>query len=256
MTQKNSTDTISSDTKLAIYDTVDAAVSRKLNIYGIAVGVIGAIFAIVVALGAWTLSEKSETLDEKIKSIETTLNEIETGVEDIKEDFEGKSERIKALEPKITQAEKIVDELIRANGSLADETAVANAIKLLESIQKNIDASNIIGQIKDEYGAPLKISLGSIEVVDVDINYGRNQIHLKINTESAEMDTTPMYLASIRGGSNHGCIFGLSNIYNPRPDSFEVYINNETVSCRASKLSLKEQAIRGNWTIDWMAIGK
>jgi hypothetical protein len=79
--------------------------------------------------------------------------------------------------------------------------------------------------------------------------YGSEGIFVDVNTSSAEFTTTPIYITSLGGISNHWRTTGATSIYIPTPTGFRVYVR-----WAGGGLLTPAVANQYGWHINWIAV--
>lgn len=78
---------------------------------------------------------------------------------------------------------------------------------------------------------------------------GGQGVFVDVNTSSARFTTTPIYITSIGGNTNHWSTTGATSIYLPTPTGFRVYVRYAT----GGSLTPAE-ANQYGWHINWIAV--
>jgi hypothetical protein len=79
--------------------------------------------------------------------------------------------------------------------------------------------------------------------------YSANGIYLDVNTASGKFLSTPVYITSIGGSSNHWATTGATSVYIPTATGFRVYIKWSD----GSPLT-PAQANGNGWYINWIGM--
>jgi hypothetical protein len=79
-------------------------------------------------------------------------------------------------------------------------------------------------------------------------DYGKG-IMMEINTEDHAFQTTPIYLTSLRGDTDHWLLVGTSSIYEPTPQGFKIYLRYADDSPLNA-----ERACQRHWCVQWIAL--
>lgn len=87
------------------------------------------------------------------------------------------------------------------------------------------------------------------------IQYTPKSVMLKVDTRlgnNAQFERVPQYFASLGGETNHWDTHGVSSIYVPTPEGFEVYVRDMSAN-PALNASDVNSAYYG-WYVNWVGI--
>ncbi len=97
----------------------------------------------------------------------------------------------------------------------------------------------------------MKLATGSTPAGSTNwVKYSANGIYVDVDTSSAGFSSTPQYITSLGGNSNHWTTTGASSIYNAAASGFRIYIYKAGVDLTP------EYANERNWHINWAAFGE
>ena len=111
----------------------------------------------------------------------------------------------------------------------------------------------VINQPKPALSQTVQISRGSTPVGNTAWQQypGGEGIYLDVNTSSAGLTTTPIYITSLGGTSHHWWTTGATSIYAPTPTGFRVYVRYSTGGSLTPAI-----ANQYGWHINWIAVPK
>jgi hypothetical protein len=76
---------------------------------------------------------------------------------------------------------------------------------------------------------------------------GTTGIFVDVDTTPAHFPTTPVYVTSLSGNSNHWATTGASSVYSPTPTGFRIYIR----WANGNPLT-PAQAAAYKWSVNWI----
>ncbi|MEG4631273.1 hypothetical protein QUB56_16980 [Microcoleus sp. AR_TQ3_B6] len=79
--------------------------------------------------------------------------------------------------------------------------------------------------------------------------YSATGIYVDVNTSTGKFSSTPVYITSLGGTSNHWATTGATSIYSPTATGFRVYVKWSD----SSPLTVA-QANTNGWHINWIGI--
>jgi len=82
------------------------------------------------------------------------------------------------------------------------------------------------------------------------VQYSSSGIRVDVDTSKCGFETTPVYVSSLHGKSNHWMSKGSTELYSPTPTGFRIYIST-------TDDIVANQKYKGwNWQIEWIAVAQ
>lgn len=108
---------------------------------------------------------------------------------------------------------------------------------------------DLVGAAKNPAGQAQRVRCGQSSTSSWKV-YSANGIYVDVNTSHAGFTSTPVYVASLAGNSNHWTTTGGSSIYTPTKTGFRIYVRLTSGGALAPAYAASK-----GWHITWVAIG-